>query len=232
MTNSISTGKTNGVPSSYLNSLDPREKQILIDANGVSINSLNGNDRKKEIKKLILILHVATGWPVPDNELMVILLDQLEKQITDKYGMLTPLEIEKCFRDFVPDESYGKAINLGLINAILQEYLRRRSEIVRSARQAAEKALKIDPMTDEQMINKARGEIQFYYNERKKGNNRPIMFSYWKEILIHDKFMREDQEMADFFDFCLEKKVKNIYLYEPPIGKYEYKHYDNQDLPF
>lgn len=232
MTNSISTGRTSGVPSSYLNSLDPSERQIVIDANGLAVSNLNGNDRKKELKKLILILHVATGWPVPDNELMVILLDQFEKQIQEKFMGLTTVEIEKCFRNFVPDESYGKAINLGLINGILFDYMSKRSEILRNARNAAENALKIDPLTDEQMINKARGEIQFYYNQRLKGNNRPIIFSYWKEILIHDKFMREDQEVADFFDFCLEKKVKNIYIYEPPVGKYEYKHYDNQDLPF
>lgn len=229
MTNSLSTQRTNVVPSSYLNSLDPSERKIIDDANGISLARLKQTDRHKELKKMILLLNVVTGLPVPNNELMIILIDQLDKLIAEKFAMLTSLEIESCFRSHIPEESFGKPINLGLINGILSAYVGKRSEVLRNANLASKNSLKIDPMTDQQMINQARGEIQFYYNQRLKGNNRPHTFPFWAEVLVMDGFIRHEKEMQSFFTFCLETKVKNIYIYEPPTGTTNQK---IEDLPF
>lgn len=231
-TTSTDLVKPQGVPMSYLKSLEPNQRQILEAMNQTPLKEMTPTQRYNELKKFIVVLHVITGWPIPEKEYREIFLNQLEKKLIEEFGYLNFAELELAFRQNHEVRAFGASMNLSLITDVLNDFKVVRLEVAKKARQAAENGLKIDPLTDEQMINKARGEIQFYYNERKKGNDRPIMFSYWKEILIHDKFMREDQEMADFFDFCLEKKVKNIYLYEPPIGKYEYKHYDNQDLPF
>lgn len=197
------------------------------------VSRLKHTEKRTILEALLIKISVITGWIVPVNPYKEILLNTFEEVLSKEYPHLNHKEIEAAFLKFgtkIPD--YGKEMNLSLFTAVLDQYRDQRREAERNASLAAENALKIDPLTDEQMINKARGEIQFYYNQRLKGNNRPIIYSYWKEILMHDKFMREDQEVSDFFDFCLEKKVKNIYIYEPPVGKYEYKHYDNQDLPF
>lgn len=200
------------VPSSYLNSLDPSERKIIDDANGVSLARLKQTDRHKELKKMILLLNVVTGLPVPNNELMIILIDQLDKLIAEKFAMLTSLEIESCFRSHIPEESFGKPINLGLINGILSAYVGKRSEVLRNANLAAKNSLKIDSMTDADMINEARGEIEFYFQQRRKGNNRPHIYPFWKEVLVLDGFMKEDQDIEKFFNFCLENKIETLFL--------------------
>lgn len=189
-------------------------------------------NRLNELKKFIVVLHVITGWPVPEKEYRDIFLNQLEKKLIEDFGYLNFAELELAFRQNPGLRSFGASMNLSLITEVLNDFKVIRLDVAKKASQAAENSLKIDPITDEQMINDTRGEIQFYYNQRVKGNTKPIMHSFWKEVLILDKFMREDQDIAEFFDFCLEKNIKNIYIYEPPVGKYEYKHYDNQDLPF
>jgi hypothetical protein len=169
-------------------------------------------ERQKELKKFLLTLHVITGWPIPDNELMLIFLNQLEKKLIEDYPYLNLVEIEAAFRKNPGTANYGASFNLRLIDEVLYTFKGIRAEVDRKCQEAAKNSLKIDPMTDEEMINEARGQIAFYYEQRKKGNNRPRIFPFWAEVLKMDGFIQYEADIEIFFTKCLEDKKSLIYF--------------------
>jgi len=170
------------------------------------------SERQKELKKFLLTLHVITGWAIPDNELMLIFLNQFEKKLIEDYPYLNLVEMEAAFRKNPGSPNYGASFNLRLIEEVLTDYKGVRSEVDRKCQEAALNSLKIDPMTDEDLINEARGQIAFYYEQRKKGNDRPIIFPFWAEVLKMDGFIEEESEVEFFFNKCLEDKKSLIYF--------------------
>lgn len=80
--------------------------------------------------KLMVTLHTATGWEVPEDELGVVLQDQFRRTLTEVYGNCNPYEIEYAFRNYGRSvKNYGKQINLGLIDKVIDLYRERRSDI-------------------------------------------------------------------------------------------------------
>ena len=199
---------------SSLMNLDPQIKQVLNDRDSApSFKKMQPGPRLTALNVLLVKISVITGWSVPSAEIKQILIDQWNKLITDRYSFLNPVEMESAFREFgtrVPD--YGKEMNLSLFAGVLDLYTSKRQEAERSASHKSEKVLKIDPMTDEQLINEARGQIAFYYEQRKKGNNRPRIFPFWAEVLKMDGFIECEDDVEIFFNKCLENKKSLIYF--------------------
>ena len=160
-------------------------------------------------------ISVITGWQIPSKEIKDILVDQFDKLIMEFYPMLNVVEIENAFRRYgtkLPD--WGKEMNLSLITAVLDIYIGERAEAERKANQGAVNTLKSDLRTDDDLKNEARAEIEFYYQQILKGNKRPLTFPFWAEVLKEDGFIQQEDQMENFFTFCLNNSVKNIYTCE------------------
>lgn len=81
-------------------------------------------------KAAIIKIHVITGWVVPANELLTVLIDQFEKALVEKYPAINPDEIEYAFRTYgTTVKDWGKQMNLSLIDEVLVPYIARRAEV-------------------------------------------------------------------------------------------------------
>ncbi len=79
---------------------------------------------------LLVKIHVITGWEVPQKELMDILIDQFTKKILESYPLINSDEIEYAFRNKpIEIKEWGKAMNLSLIDEVVQPYIAKRYEI-------------------------------------------------------------------------------------------------------
>jgi len=79
---------------------------------------------------LLAKIHVITGWIVPENELMNILVDQFEKKLYESYPTVNPDEVEFAFRtEGTKVKDWGKSMNLSLIDEVMYPYLSKRFEL-------------------------------------------------------------------------------------------------------
>jgi hypothetical protein len=80
------------------------------------------------VNELLLKIHVITGWVIPPDEIMLLLIDQFKKKILESYSSINVDEFEYAFRNnFVKD--WGKNLNLSLIDEVLQNYMSSRSSV-------------------------------------------------------------------------------------------------------
>jgi hypothetical protein len=112
--------------------LTPEEQNIIaLKYKGKRIEFMSPDELTKWTKALLLKINVITGWAVPDNDARYrVLLDQFQKQLSEKYFELNPDEIEFAFRnEGTLIEDWGKDMNLNLIDKILLKYLANRYKV-------------------------------------------------------------------------------------------------------
>jgi hypothetical protein len=108
-----------------------------------------------EAQRLMLKIHVITGWVIPDDPLMGILIDQFSKKMTEDYGNMNADEVELAFRKNSGHKDWGKSMNLALIDEVLSQYLAARVSISRMeeyANKSPQKAIADIPMTDAELL--------------------------------------------------------------------------------
>jgi hypothetical protein len=167
-------------------------------------------------KSLLLKIHVITGWVIPDTDLLNILIDQFEKKLIENYGVLNVEEIEYAFRSggtVVKD--WGKSMNLALIDEVLIPYLNQRFEL-----SATEERIKGEPpeqiiYTDKQLEDQQRGDIESFYQRLLKGQIPYKIPEYFKDLLVKDGLMKQEEYTHNFFSARLATGFKNIY--EPVV---------------
>lgn len=94
------------------------------------IGEMMAADCLKWTKALLIKIHVITGWVIPDNELLNVLIDQFQKKLNEDYPDMNPDEIEYAFRQYgTQTEDWGKGMNLNLIDKILIPYRNERFEV-------------------------------------------------------------------------------------------------------
>lgn len=91
---------------------------------------MTSSDRLIWAKTLLLRIHVITGWNLPADDLMSILVDQFDKKIVESYPNVNPDEVEYAFRNSRVKE-WGKQLNISLIDEAMQEYLEARLAVSR-----------------------------------------------------------------------------------------------------
>jgi hypothetical protein len=80
-------------------------------------------------KALLIKISVITGWVLPVDELLNVLVDQFTKKLTEAYANCNTEEVEYAFRNFSSEvKDWGKNVNLSLIDEVMRPYLRRRRE--------------------------------------------------------------------------------------------------------
>lgn len=198
---------------SFLSRYDKSTQEIILAKRSQPpLSTFKPVEKRTALEALVVKISVITGWVIPVSPYKDVFFNALETQIQNEYPHLNLSEMELAFLKFgtrLPD--YGKEMNLSLFTAVLDSYRQERREAERNASLGAENALKIDPMSDEEMINKARGEIEVYFQERRRGNERPKTFPFWAEVLVLDGMIHQEEEMGDFFDYCVSNNIPKIY---------------------
>lgn len=88
-------------------------------------------------KAAILKIHVITGWVVPANELVNVLIDQFQKKMIESYPTINPDELEYAFRTYgTTVKDWGKQMNLSLVDEVLIPYMAARQTVSQIEEQA------------------------------------------------------------------------------------------------
>lgn len=156
---------------------------------------------------------MITGWVIPGDELMMVLIDQFEKKLMESYGMFNTEEIEYAFRlTGTTIEDWGKEMNLNLLDKVLIPYLNQRLYVSADEERKKEKPPVQTILTDQQLEDIQRGDIEAYYQQCRNGRIPHSLPDYFKPILVKDGFLKEEQSLSNFFVQRLGNGFKNIYV--------------------
>lgn len=160
---------------------------------------------------LMLKIHVITGWVVPSNEMMDILIDQLMKTLVENYGDLNSDEIEFAFRATgTTVKDWGKSMNLALIDEVLIPYRNKRTEI-----STVEEKLLPPPgqkvYSNEELINENRAVTEACYQRFLVGDRTYFPYQLMKDVLTGDGLMKEGTDVGLFFHQCAGSGLTNLY---------------------
>jgi len=80
-------------------------------------------------KALLIRISVITGWVLPTDEMLSILVDQFKKKMIESYANCNAEEVEYAFRNFGHfAKDWGKQMNLNLIDEVMRPYLEKRRQ--------------------------------------------------------------------------------------------------------
>lgn len=163
-------------------------------------------------KNLLIKIHVITGWILPASEILTILIDVFSKKLIADYGSLNVDEIEHAFIKAGPGiEDWGKEMNLNLLDKVLVPYIDKRFELSKEEERKLDPPLMQKIYSDEEITNERRGEIEIAFQAIKRGY-RPLLHSYFKEILQADGLLNEGETVGEFFVRKVNSGIENIYL--------------------
>jgi hypothetical protein len=84
----------------------------------------------RSARETLLRIHVITGWIMPADESMLILVDEFKKKIVESYPNVTHDEVCHAFRSTgYTAKEWGKALNISLIDEVMIPYLEKRFEV-------------------------------------------------------------------------------------------------------
>jgi hypothetical protein len=113
-------------------SLMPQEKTVLaLKYSAKRFGIMDEVERDLMANKAILVISLITGWTVPARlDFMDVLIEQFSKKMLESYSNLNIEEVEYAFRNKGLDiKDWGKALNLALIDEVLQPYLHNRADL-------------------------------------------------------------------------------------------------------
>lgn len=162
-------------------------------------------------KATLLKIHVITGWTIPKDELMKILLDQFIKKVKECYSDTNPEEWEYAFRNYgTTVKDWGKSMNLALIDEVMLPYLADRKHLSHEVEERNQEPPPIKILTDEELDNLHRMWTEEFYQQIKNGIVKEVP-DYTREILVKDKLINDKSEADLFFTYKLGNNAENIY---------------------
>jgi len=193
---------------------DEENKMIQLKYSAPKIRDLNEAELRIRVKSLLLKINVITGWVLPQNEaIMIVLKDQFQKKLIEDYPDLNVEEIEYAFRHSGTSvEDWGKEFNLNLVDKILYPYQQKRfeaSELEWRTKPAPDKK----PYDPKDVLNQYRSEIETCFQALKKGY-RPIIHIYFEETLRDDGLLNEGENINEFFVRVLRNGTEKLYIKE------------------
>lgn len=142
-----------------ISNLNPEEKRILeLKYAATPFGKMNTTDLLKHSKALLLRMHVITGWILPADEFLSILVDQFQKKLLESYPNVNTEEIEAAFRKNSSSvKDWGRSFNLGLLDQVIVPYLNERYELSRLEESIQKNItlLPIPKMTDQEIVDTA-----------------------------------------------------------------------------
>jgi hypothetical protein len=168
----------------------PEERQIMeIKYASPCFATIPAEDRFLLAKTLLLKIHIITGWTIPNEEMMVILIDQFLKKMVESYPTINAEEMEYAFRNN-PVKDWGKNMNLNLIDEVMSPYLQKRKELSRMEEEKASKLLTLPApeITDDEFIDSIKN---LYLDSNKNWRLIPVL-AY--DILVRQEKIKLDKE--------------------------------------
>lgn len=161
-------------------------------------------------KATLLKIHVITGWAIPSDERMEILLDQFIKKIKESYPNTNPEEWEFAFRNYgTTVKDWGKAMNLSLIDEVMMPYLADRKHLSHEVEERKDPP-PIKIMSDDELDNLHRMWTEEFYQQIRNGIAKDVP-DFTRAILTKDGLIQNGGEADMFFTWKLGNGVKNIY---------------------
>lgn len=113
--------------------ITPEENKILeLKYSGKTFGQMAPQELESAAKEVLIRIHIITGWQMPPDELMLVLVDEFNKKILESYPNVTVEEIAFAFRSGGHEvREWGKALNISLIVEVMIPYLERRFELSR-----------------------------------------------------------------------------------------------------
>jgi len=127
----ISKEEPGNLPQSLNKALLPEESKILnLKYSGKQFGKMTLDEIKLTANQTLLRIHVITGWVMPTDERLLILIDEFNKKILESYPNVTADEITFAFRSGGHEvKEWGKALNISLIDEVMIPYLSKRFEV-------------------------------------------------------------------------------------------------------
>lgn len=159
---------------------------------------------------MIFQIGVVTGWQLPDSQLYKDKIrEQLKRKCKESYSDLNFHEIEFAFRQYGSQvEDWGKAMNLSLIDKVINLYRADREVVSLIEEQKYKPVQKI--FTQDELDNFSREDAQRQYGLFLRGYEL-INPELNKDILIKDGLIKEGETVIGFFASMAEKNKPAIY---------------------
>ena len=163
----------------------------------------------------LIKIHVITGWAIPKEEILNVLLDQFIKKIKEGYPDTNPEEWEYAFRNYgTAVKDWGKSMNLSLIDEVMKPYMSDRKHLSHELEERNVEPPPVEIYTDEQLDNLHRGWTEEFYQQIRKGIVKEVP-DYTRAILTKDKLIDDGGQAEMFFTWKLGNGAENIYKKEP-----------------
>lgn len=190
---------------------EPDQEIIRVKYKALQFGKLSEQNLWAYAKATLLKIHVITGWTIPKDELMKILLDQFIKKVKECYSDTNPEEWEYAFRNYgTTVKDWGKSMNLALIDEVMLPYLADRKHLSHEVEERNQEPPPIKILTDEELDNLHRMWTEEFYQQIKNGIVKEVP-DYTREILVKDKLINDKSEADLFFTYKLGNNAENIY---------------------
>lgn len=163
--------------------------------------SIAKQDLELVANQLLLKLHVITGWTIPQNELMEILVDQFVKKMIEGYPTVNCEEMEFAFRNNTGVKDWGKAMNLNLIDEVMAPYMAKRKGLSKIEEETIMKQLVLPApeVTDEEFLE----SVKTIYKLRKDWTTIPFL-AY--EILVRQGKINLDRTDKELIKMIIDEQ--------------------------
>jgi len=162
-------------------------------------------------KATVLKIHVITGWSIPKDDLMKILLDQFIKKIKESYPDTNPEEWEYAFRNYgTTVKDWGKSMNLALIDEVMLPYMADRKHLSHEVEERKVEPPPMNILDDEELDNLHRMWTEEFYQQIRKGIVKEIP-DYTRAILVKDGLIENGGDADLFFTYKLGNNIEHIY---------------------
>ncbi len=189
--------------------LSPENALIKLKYSTLCFSRLPSNEQLMQSKAILVRIHVITGWTLPTDSLLNVLVDQFQKKLIESYPLINSEEIEYAFRNYgTVVKDWGKSMNLSLIDEVLIPYMDER----RKASEVEERKVKVEQVvyTDEQLSNFHRQWTEEWYQRIRKGHVEDVP-DYSKDIMVLDKLIENPENASAFIVDCLNKGRQHLY---------------------
>jgi hypothetical protein len=174
-------------------------------------------DRYLLAKTLLLKIHIITGWTIPEEAMMLILMDQFTKKMVESYPNVNAEEMEYAFRNNTTVKDWGKAMNLSLIDEVMIPYLQKRIELSRMEESQNIKTLPPSQVSDEEFIESCKKLYMVDKNYKSipvlcyKVLEKKINLTIDEKRKIRDKIISVAPIGANIQDLCKQYAVAKYF---------------------
>jgi len=190
---------------------EPELEIIRIKYSGLQFGKMQQQNLWAFAKATVLKIHVITGWSIPKDDLMKILLDQFIKKIKESYPDTNPEEWEYAFRNYgTTVKDWGKSMNLALIDEVMLPYMADRKHLSHEVEERKVEPPPMNILDDEELDNLHRMWTEEFYQQIRKGIVKEIP-DYTRAILVKDGLIENGGDADLFFTYKLGNNIENIY---------------------